>query len=155
MRRFIAFEISNNQKIDEVYRYFSSIPGFRVTRFRHVTLSFLGDMEIDMDYLEGFFRGKKALDVEYSGIGGFPTDTDARVVWIGVRMNYDIMKDFKYPKNDIYHLTVGRIDRLDLTKLDLREFQQTLYSERVKSIKLYETIVPGRDYRVIATYSLV
>ncbi|MCS7122461.1 MAG: hypothetical protein NZ908_00680 [Candidatus Micrarchaeota archaeon] len=155
MRRFIAFETESNQRIDKIYRYFSKIPGFRISRFRHVTLSFLGDMEIDMDYLEEFFRGKKALDVEYSGIGGFPRDTNARVVWIGVRMSYDIMEDFKYPKNDIYHLTVGRIDMLNLTELDLREFQQTLHIQRVSSIRLYETILPGREYRVIATYSLV
>lgn len=155
MRRFLAFDVITNNKIDEVYNYFSTIPGIRISRFKHVTLSFFGNIDIDFDYLHSFFSNRRAFTVEYKGIGGFPSYERAKVIWIGVNMEYDIMEGFKYQKNDVYHLTVGRTEGIDLRKLNLDRFMNTLQKHKVDKIKLYETIIPGKVYKELAYFFML
>ncbi|MEM4159340.1 MAG: hypothetical protein QXO13_01770 [Candidatus Anstonellales archaeon] len=155
MRRFLAFEVENSPELEDVYKYFSRFKDIRISRFRHVTLSFLGDMEYDPEIIRDYFRDKHAFNVRYRGIGGFPSIRWARVIWIGVEFNYDIMADFPYPKNEIYHLTIGRVNGMDLSRLDLRRFDRILFEQSVSNINLYETIIPGREYRIIVSYYLI
>ncbi len=151
VRRFLAFDVQSNKSIDDVYNYFSKIPQVRISKFRHVTLSFLENIDIDLEYLKSFFNQKKAFKVQYQGIGGFPRLDRARVIWIGVNMEYDIMKDFKYPKNEVYHLTIGRTNSLDLRNLNI---PQIIHEHKVNLIKLYQTIIPGKEYRELISFYL-
>lgn len=152
MRRFIAFEVESNKNIEEVYNFFKDKG--KLSEFKHVTLSFLGDTQIDINYIKEFFRDKKIIEVVYKGLGGFPRLDYSKVIWVGVKLSYDIMEGFKYGKNDVYHLTIARskfpINLINYTK----KFDYILGVQTVKTIKLFRTVIPGKEYYEEAIFYL-
>lgn len=94
----------------------------------HVTLKFLGWSNPEMvdaiaDRVRAGLHGRKAFELEARGVGAFPTETSARVLWVGVvdpkgvlatlaadveawmeRLGYEREKRAYHP-----HVTIGRV----------------------------------------------
>jgi len=143
MRYFLAFEVPREPFKDLIEK----LSNYRISRFFHVTLSFFGSKLPDMNYITNYFSNKPPFIARFKEVSGFPDPYRARVVW--VRVITDVINDFKLEKNDILHLTIARGKNIDCTKY---EFQG--YEMLVKTIKLFQTIIPGRSYKVIKEINL-
>ncbi len=152
MRVFVGFPVSLNEEIRSTINYYKKrFPQMRVPRFFHITLSFLGE-QYNLDYIVNYFKDKQYLDVELKGVNAFPSLNKARVLWIGANFSYNIMAQYKLPKNDIFHLTIGRLNFVSIKE---NPFQDTFYGKfTVKEIFVYNSDIPGKKYSILEKVAL-
>ncbi|MEM0372921.1 MAG: RNA 2',3'-cyclic phosphodiesterase [archaeon] len=89
MRAFIAVRVPENKKLTDVIKALGKIPGMKTAEPKelHITLKFLGeinekqknDVSAFLETLGGFGH----FEIKVKGIGVFPNEHVARVVWAG------------------------------------------------------------------------
>ncbi|MBI2583499.1 MAG: RNA 2',3'-cyclic phosphodiesterase [Candidatus Aenigmarchaeota archaeon] len=124
MRLFMAIDLDPNirRAVEKIQRQIEE-PGLNVVRPEnlHLTLKFLGEME-DVK-VEGIIKQLEEVkmqpfEVEYSGIGAFPSLDYIRVIWIGI--NGEGLQELagkvrnalsEYPDDHPFsaHLTIARV----------------------------------------------
>jgi 2'-5' RNA ligase len=134
IRSFIAVELPENLKkvLAELQRQFRSTGSSPVKWVEpgniHLTLKFLGDIDIDSTgkvtaALEGAIRGVAPFNIEASKLGVFPNINRIQVIWVGLYGTLDKLGQLQKrieeslkplgfpPENRPFtpHLTLGRV----------------------------------------------
>ncbi|MGC9072020.1 MAG: RNA 2',3'-cyclic phosphodiesterase [Acidilobus sp.] len=105
MRLFIAVDIDRQdmlQRLKELEEELSSlhVPMKLVEPENfHITVRFIGEVA---EYVAGEIRGRilpglrfKPFRLRLAGIGGFPSPSNARVIWVGIVKGFDELKDIR------------------------------------------------------------
>ncbi len=107
MRAFIAIDVNTNTNIENdgisrVLDGLKAIEGMRIVGREnlHLTLKFLGEIEegrIDdvHEAMIASFEGQMPFEISLEGVGAFPGPDYARVVWIGVKRNGDLIVEMQ------------------------------------------------------------
>jgi len=145
----------------------------------HLTLKFLGEIEETQTAaiskaLETATAGKPVFNLEISIIGGFPSTTNPRVVWLGIHENGSLQSlqrsidrsltkcGFEREKRPFHpHLTLARIkSRRNLDRLQSFILQEGREAEAgsfsVEAVHLYQSSLrpSGAEYRKLSTHPL-
>lgn len=134
-RIFVAIDISDDVRravekyISELKRDFSNIKvGWEKAEKLHLTLKFLGDSDERQigklfEIVENFSKQFSTLNFQISETGVFPSPRNARVLWLGVKGDLEILRKInaelenecekigfkKENRNFTPHLTIARI----------------------------------------------
>ncbi|MBI4141887.1 RNA 2',3'-cyclic phosphodiesterase [Candidatus Woesearchaeota archaeon] len=175
MRFFIAIQLPNEVKkhLKELQQKFTKTGKITFTQEQHLTLKFLGDItpakakQTEQKLTTIAFN---QFTLKLSGIGFFPDEQNARVLWTGLQLNEDIIelqqkidkaleKYFEKEKNFVPHITLGRIK----TITDKKEFHKQAQGTKVKPltfvVKEFQLIESelsstGYEYKIIKEYSV-
>ena len=176
VRAFIAIPLSDeiHKHLDEVSGQLSNRLGDNVIRWVrskniHLTLKFLGDVPgadivLIKQILDDAAIQIDAFEFEVGGLGAFPSNQRARVIWIGVQAPVQLLElqksiDLKTAalgyaseeRNFSPHLTLGRVSK-NSTVEDMRRIGQILQeikvnklgTNRVETVHLYKSdLQPG------------
>lgn len=148
MRLFIAVELSGEIQdyLLGLQKRFAGVGGIVFVKESHLTLKFLGDVSSFVakqveDRLARIKFGE--FKVELSGLGVFPDEVLARVLWVGLSPEGEInvlqrkidvvLRDF-FPLEKSFkpHLTLGRIKFLK----DKKSFVDLVKKTKVKGLEL-------------------
>jgi 2'-5' RNA ligase len=162
---------------DALFRAARDLPSskdFRLTSREkiHLTLKFLGEVaEEDLvrvtRALEPIGEGHEPFEVSISGLGAFPSERRARILWAGMEEGAgplravagdveNLLEPLGFEREArpyVPHLTLGRT-RNRPTKLDVTEHPPPTLRFTVSGVELVQS-VPGKNgvtYRVVATY---
>ena len=122
MRCFIGIQVSDKIK-KKCYDLTESLQNMPVKAKiiqndnLHVTLSFLGDIELD-DINEIKDRVKRLnthhFTISFSGIGTFPVKGKPRILWVGINKGKDeLIRICRFLGGKDPHLTIARIKASD------------------------------------------
>jgi RNA 2',3'-cyclic 3'-phosphodiesterase len=163
---------------EALYRAARTLPASKVFRLVtpekiHLTLKFLGDVaEDDLDgvtqALEPVRERHEPFEVSTSGLGAFPSERRARILWAGVSEGSELLRELARDVEDLLepagfehegrpyvpHLTLGRA-RGRPAKLDDTGVPPSAHRFTVSAVDLVES-VPGEagvTYSVLATHS--
>lgn len=186
IRTFIALEISEAIKeeiirIQDEINKTNAISGKWVLKDNlHLTLKFLGDTPLDKvervkEAIKDCFKEDKSINCDIAGVGVFPNDRFARVIWVRIKKGeIEIISlakklekilsklGFKKEKKDFKtHITICRPKQI----LDRNQFQLTLEKINrnfqpkefvVNKIIFFEsTLTPqGPNYATLSSISL-
>lgn len=180
IRSFIAVDlpIEIAKKIASAAKFFQGTNFKEVSeRNIHLTLKFLGSVSSNLleelaSALKETLEEEKPFSFEIGGLGAFPSESRARVIWCGVKSgsrelsNLALKVDeaalrfgFKSEGNFVPHITIGRFRRPENISLKLRELEKEFNIKsivKVNSIKVYRsTLTPkGPVYEVLYEISL-
>jgi 2'-5' RNA ligase len=142
----------------------------------HVTLKFIGWTRPNAvvairDALGKAFDGQAAFEFTTRGVGSFPKNTKARVIWAGVRdpssgltalakaadeslaaLGIDEESKAFHP-----HVTLGRVRKVaDVDNVLLPWSEQMFSKTRVDAVTLYKSIIKanGSEYEMLANFGL-
>jgi 2'-5' RNA ligase len=138
----------------------------------HVTLKFLGwspgdIVEAVRDRVHAAVAGRSAFEVGARGVGGFPTDTSARVLWVGVadpsgalaeiaRALEAAMAELGFAREDRAfhaHVTLGRVKEGRGTDDVLAPWRKSDFGTSVvREIVLYESHMKSSGSEYIAQF---
>ncbi|NOY11984.1 MAG: RNA 2',3'-cyclic phosphodiesterase [Archaeoglobi archaeon] len=131
MRLFVAIDISEELRKEFVplIQLLSGYKGIKPVEPEnlHITLKFLGEVnEARAELIRDRLRqiDFEPFEIEFRGIGYFPSQSYMRVVWVGVegegiyslaeKVEREMRKlGFRKDKDFRAHLTVGRVKRID------------------------------------------
>ena len=155
LRSFIAVEIPaeiQNAIADAIASLKSALPKplirWVASQNVHLTLKFLGDVTpANLEQLAETLKVEIALheifSISISGLGAFPTERRARVIWIGLDAPPDLAAlqrrvdaaaaQMGYPKEErpfSPHLTIGRVAQI-VSASDLQHIRSALESTKV------------------------
>ncbi|PSP82813.1 RNA 2',3'-cyclic phosphodiesterase [Halobacteriales archaeon QS_6_64_34] len=179
-RLFVSVDLDGlAEDIAAVQERFADTAGLRLTdpEQAHVTLKFLGDTAVDdiVAELETAVAesGVDPFEVEFGGLGVFPSLSYISVVWVGVREGdreltalHEAIEDrttamgFDAESHDFTpHATIARMDHAG----GKERVQDIVESEdpgvgrlRVEAVRLTESVLrdDGPDYTTVASVSL-
>ena len=175
IRTFISINIPDMPAVRDAKETLKDISGIAVPRDIHMTLRFLGD--VDVKKIERLSKQMSSLknyppfDVSMKGLGAFPNVRDPRIVWIGAELRapfYDILSEIdgvldslsiEYDKKPFKaHVTVGRVKRRSEPLIDLLNKHRSLEmgSFRCTEILLMSSVLTpsGAKHEVIGTLHL-
>lgn len=128
----------------------------------HVTLHFLGELEETkqkdlMNLLEGWKPNLQALSLRMQGIGGFPASDQARVLWLGVQENQQLLdlqmelaeklreRGFSFEERGYTpHLTLARFrNAKSITDLVGLGGRKHFGDYKIKEIVLFRSVLQG------------
>lgn len=173
MRLFIAITLPKDvrEHLTQLQKRFTNAGKITFTKEQHLTLKFLGEVtptktkQVEQRLSKITFQH---FSLTLSGIGFFPDETNARVLWVGLQLNQDILdlqkkidttleKDFDKENNFVPHLTLGRITSITNTT----QFHKLAQGTRVQPLKIpvkeFQLIesklsTQGPVYRIITTF---
>lgn len=144
----------------------------------HVTLAFLGwthpeTVDAVRDAAADVVSRHRAFDVEARGVGAFPSEVQARVLWaavldpksrlaaladeLGTRM--EAIGFPRGPRPFVPHVTLGRVGSPGgaVAELYMAYRQATFGTSPIRTVNLYESVTSpvGSIYRVLAQLPLV
>lgn len=162
MRLFVAVDIDEaiKARIDPLLSKLSALQGVKAVEKEnlHTTLIFLGEVEDSKVKEISSALSKvrfKPFEVDLKGVGKFPERGDARVVWIGIEDNGNLVElaenvyrelkklGFKRDKEFVAHVTVARVKRRnkDVEKV-VREFESSDFGKMtVRDFRLKQSIL--------------
>jgi len=148
MRLFIAIELPKEvqQHLKELQQRFTKTGKITFTKEQHLTLKFLGETttteakQIVQQLSEITFQ---PFRLTLSGIGFFPDENNARVLWAGLQLNNEINdlqqkidktleKKFEKEQNFVPHITLGRIK----TITNKTQFHKLAQGTKVEPLKI-------------------
>lgn len=173
MRLFIAIQLPKEVKehLTKLQKRFTNTGKIIFTKEQHLTLKFLGEVSP----AKTKHTGQKLSTINFqqfsltlSGIGFFPDEQNARVLWAGLQLNEDIIdlqqkldkaleKDVEKEKNFVPHLTIGRIKTIT-NKTQFHKIAQGTTVEplkiQVKEFCLIESklTAKGSVYKILRKY---
>lgn len=174
MRVFIAIDLPNEVKetLVEAQKQFSSAAArMSLVKDFHLTLKFLGEItpakvEVVKNCL-GSVRFR-SFSAAVAGIGVFPSESHARVVWVGIEPEDEVIrlqqlidesleKEFPKEKNFRPHLTLARVKFVSDKKQFARQLQQLKIKDMsfsVDNFKLKRSTLlsEGTIYEDLAVY---
>jgi len=125
MRLFIAIQLPKEIRnyLSKLQKQFSNTGKITFTKEQHLTIKFLGEITRTQ---EKIIQKKlstvifQPFSLTLSGIGFFPDERNARILWVGLQLNNHINElqkkideiltpQFKKDKNFVPHITLGRI----------------------------------------------
>lgn len=128
----------------------------------HLTLKFIGDVDEEkipliVEKLRGLVPTISHLDLEISGMGGFPDDTQSRVVWVGAHKKKDLrdlqdqieaaMIEIGLPESTedfVPHVTVGRLRNKKSIKDFISPFVRKDFGKtHIAKVTLFESQLQG------------
>jgi 2'-5' RNA ligase len=144
----------------------------------HVTLKFLGSVEVDridslVQAVGHATHGFEPFQVIAQGLGGFPNEDRARIIWVGIEdpesslLTLATLLDEKLtqfgfgPEERVYrpHLTIGRVKERSVRLREANQLVPTVEfgSTRIEAIHLYESMTrpAGAIYQKLTTLSLI
>ncbi len=164
MRCFIAIDVDNffSEVLDEL----QTISGLKVVASEnlHITLKFLGEIQESMASkiyasMQQALRDFKSFEIDFSGMGVFPSKRYIRVIWVGIDKNKEkliemqkfidqkLFEDFNFKKEKRFepHLTVARVKFLKekqkiinvISKFENRKFGEF----KVEKVRLKKSIL--------------
>lgn len=140
----------------------------------HVTIKFLGWARAEVlpairDKAEEWTRTRKGFELAARGVGAFPDERHARILWVGVqdpsgalgRLVTDIegaMAELGFERETrAYHphVTIGRVkDGRDAEELLARHAQTDFGSSLVREVVIYESIMKAKGSEYVALHRL-
>lgn len=141
----------------------------------HVTLNFLGEIEAERveaikSMMHSAARVLAPVTTSLRGMGGFPDERHARVIWVGVRKSRGLERlqahlrelfvqaDFFQEERPFApHLTIGRMRKSRSVTDVLSPYVRKSFGDiEVNAITLYESVMHGAqpDYNALARFSL-
>lgn len=141
----------------------------------HITLNFLGETPEEKlteisDLIAQVADGFPPFETTLRGVGGFPDEHHARVLWIGARksrllsqMQTELATAFAsigYPLEErsyIPHMTIARTRKARSTKDLVSPYVRTKFGEmNVTSLALFESVMHGAKthYEILQTFPL-
>ncbi len=155
MRCFLAVDVPEElrKKFMDVQRTFSGVcrAKFVEPENLHITLKFFGDVDEDKvkEIIEEIakFNDETPVKVRFTRIGGFPSNTYVKVLWIGVAGLEELQEKlskaaeslgFPTKRKEKPHLTIGRVKSVSSKKDFLEKMDQKgpFGEMTVKNIKL-------------------
>ncbi len=138
----------------------------------HVTVKFLGlvpgeSVEAIRDRMTTVARGRRGFDLGARGVGAFPTEADARVLWIGVtdptgalaRLATDVeraMLDLGFPaeiRPFSPHVTVGRVrDGHGAAEVLAPHREQDFGGSSIRHVVLYESLMKSVSSKYVSLF---
>ena len=132
MRLFVAFKV-DGERLMEIQKNFE-IEGLKLVKDFHCTLKFLGEVDDEeVENVRGKLRGVRGdkFEAEVVGVGAFPSENYARVIWVGLEPEEKIKKlqqkvdeslrgMFEKEEDFKAHVTIARVKFVKDKKL-LRE----------------------------------
>lgn len=168
MRCFVGIKVPYNKKIENVQKILKDNYRIKLVEPQnlHITLRFLG--EIDDKNVDKIIKALKMLDfnkfnIKMEGMGAFPRETHARVVWIGLVSNElvelgetvsTILKNYGDEKFSP-HLTIGRLKNMENISKIVDQYKSEQFGDFiVESFELYKsTLTPeGPIYEEIEKF---
>lgn len=141
----------------------------------HVTLNFLGATDVALleklsDAVASVASRTAALETSLRGMGGFPDERHARVLWVGVRKSRrlgEVQESLResmlaagFPLEDreyVPHLTIGRMRKSRAIADLISPYVRTSFDEvAIDRIILYESVIHGSSpvYKPIKEFQL-
>lgn len=156
-------EFINKQKLNS---NFANIRWVKPENF-HITLAFLGNVPKNkIPMLQTEFKDVISLyspfSINLSGIGGFPSCNNPKILWIGIEKNTDLInlkKDidkklrklgFKFNKKPFFpHITIGRQKNMIFGKtINDLEFKASFLVKKINLVKS-ELTKSGAVYTIV------
>lgn len=128
----------------------------------HLTLKFIGEVDSEKvpliaEKLRQLVPTIHSLDLEISGMGGFPDDTQSRVVWVGAHKKKDLrelhsqietaMIELGFPESTeefVPHVTVGRLRNKKSIKDFISPFVRKDFGKtHITKVTLFESQLQG------------
>ena len=148
MRTFIAVDLPQEAKdeLAAIQKQLSAAAAkMSLAHDFHLTLKFLGEIApAKVDVVKSCLShvSFKQFTASFSGIGVFPSESYARVVWVGIEPEDDFVQlqkkiddalDREFPKEKGFkpHITLARIKFVS----DKRQFQQQLRQIKIQNVK--------------------
>ena len=162
MRAFIAYDLPKEVR-EEIYKRIPKFYGIKYVSKEelHITIKFLGDVgDEEINFYKNILNSTnlKKINAELDGIGFFPSKEFIRVVWVGVKGNFDeeLIKKLKID-NFIPHITVGRVKRR-LNEDEIEKFEKIKFNKKfeIKNLTIYKSTLTsnGPIYEIIKRYEL-
>lgn len=175
MRLFVAVDLDEDlkAKIAPLISKLSVLQGVKVVEREnlHTTLFFLGEVEEGkLWHIRSALSNVrfKPFEISLVGVGKFPEKGDARVVWVGIVENGELVElaekvyvelkklGFKRDKDFVAHVTVARVKRRnkEVEKI-VKEFENAEFGKMiVKEFKLKQSILKpsGPVYRDVEVF---
>jgi RNA 2',3'-cyclic 3'-phosphodiesterase len=183
-RLFVAIKISPKKRTLE--KYFTLKQALNYNKIKwvepdklHITIKFLGDtyedsIPIVISVISSTIKETSSFKIELKNVGIFGSRYNPRVIWFGISENQklkslaeDLISNldkngFKRDRqNFVPHLTVGRIKRIEDSKLfnnEIEKLRDFYFQEiHVDSIILYESIIlsQGPTYKIVKSFNLL
>src|SRR5262249_24813321 len=138
----------------------------------HVTMKFLGWASADVidavrDQVRAVLAGRRAFEVAARGAGGFPSDGNARILWVGVHDASGTLAEgaagldgglvglgFARENRDFHaHVTVGRVKDGRRTEDLVAPWRRTEFgTSPVREIVLYESHMKASGSEYVAQF---
>jgi len=154
VRCFIAIDFPLDRRARELLEELGGIRGTKCVNALHMTLNFLGDVD-DTErarYAMEGLREHNRFRAELRGVGAFPNERNARVVWLGVEDDGTsaamaeelcaVLKNCDRPF--MPHVTLARV-RPDNDRAGMREFINDHRSESVGSYEVDRVCLKRSD----------
>lgn len=172
MRAFIAVEVSRFSDLEPLFEEIGSITGSKPVRTEalHMTFVFLGEVDsagINRIVLSLSSVQMRRFSVEIRGIGCFPGEQRARVVFLNVASNPEIEENYHLIHKSvgpglgsrepfIPHITIGRF-RSPVNLASIRDKYSWIKSDQeIRKVGIFSSrLTPdGPIYRPIAEFQL-
>ncbi|MCX7831783.1 MAG: RNA 2',3'-cyclic phosphodiesterase [Actinobacteria bacterium] len=180
VRSFIAIDIPENvsQKMVDINRYFLERNYRPVSANNiHLTLKFLGETDEQMlrqiyEKLRSVLNKHQIFNFSISGLGAFPSERNARVLWFGVKEGADriislaedvqsVVQEFNIAKLERFvpHITIGRFKRPSNISREIEGIRKSgleVFQVTANSVKIFKsTLTPkGPIYEVLYSIEL-
>lgn len=174
MRLFIAIDIPSEIKgkissfAKEIQKKEIITANFVSAKNMHLTLKFLGEVK-DADRIKEACEEIKAnkFKISFKGVGAFPSQDYARVLWIGVEKGAEKLRDLnkqlekklgKDEKEFSTHLTIARVKALKNKQALKNFFIDKEFGEfEAEEFKLIKSVLipSGPVYEDIARFRLI
>ncbi len=160
VRAFISIDVEDGKILKKIESLESELNRTaRVKTVRpeniHLTLRFLGEIDSPEGLLESLREkcaGFGSFDVELRGVGGFPSDERARVVWVGavspelalLKERVDSAIGFEREERFVGHVTIGRVKQGSVAGFIRAHRNFEAGRIKVTSIRLKQSILTTR-----------
>ncbi len=162
MRVFIAYDLPENVR-KKLYDAAPKFNGIKYVDYRnmHLTIKFLGEVS---DSTVNEYKKRldslvlKKIKASFGKVGFFPSDDFIRVIWIGIKADFDenLLKKLDV-KDWIPHVTIGRVKRR-LKEKEKESFKNLKLEDNftIESLGIYrsELTPEGPIYHLIKRYDL-
>lgn len=149
-RYFIALEIPEKTKKDIASFFYPPLKrqvagNFVDAEKLHITLLFLGNVEIKQDFLDFINNLRFSVELKIGGIGAFPSLREPKVIYANVYGNVKPQLEKLYsffdmkPKEDFTpHVTLCRVKKV-IDRINEKEFQSAEFSFTADSLHIFNS----------------
>lgn len=176
-RTFISVELPHPDDFKSITDTLKGIPGVRITPLNqlHITLSFLGDVDTDRipkicSELKLAFKDVGSFHLSVKGLGAFPNERHARIIWMGIE-DGDVLAScakivertlkrigIRYDRKEFTpHITIARAkDAVNISRIIDDHRDDEFLSFDCSSINVMKSILKptGAEHSVICTIPL-